>query len=274
MTSMDPQHRYPVSAPDRVMTWQWVLRALTVPRPSPDGELLAPVFEKARSSEWAFEDIALATYHWGDSGPHVLLVHGWESRSAHWHRWIEALLEAGYQVTSMDLPAHGHSGGRSTTVVQAGRAVLHIGSQLGPLHSVIGHSMGSAASLYAFAHGLRVATSVHIAGPASLVGVIERAASLAGLSIQALACLKVAFEREAQATLDSMELDELRRGLDHPALLLHDPQDKEIPIADAHALLARWNAASLCEVQGVGHRRILASDSAIEPAVRFLRSIG
>lgn len=251
--------------------WHSVFRALTLPRSAPAGEPAAPVFERARPLACAFEGSHLMTYQWDASGPQVLLVHGWESQSAHWHPWIDALLQAGYRVTAMDLPAHGRSGGHSTTVVQAGRAVLELGRQLGPLHSVIGHSMGSAASLYAFAHGLRAATSVHIAGPASLVGVIERAAALAGLSVEDLSDLKAAFEAKAQASLDSMELDALSVGFDHPALLLHDPEDKEIPIADAHALLARWATGRLCEVHEVGHRRILRSDLAIASALSFLQ---
>ena len=56
----------------------------------------------------------------------------------------------------------------------------------------------------------------------------------------------------------------------HPALLLHDPTDREVPFAEAELLAAAWPTATLTSIDGVGHRRIMQSDAAIDSALRLI----
>jgi pimeloyl-ACP methyl ester carboxylesterase len=56
----------------------------------------------------------------------------------------------------------------------------------------------------------------------------------------------------------------------HPALLLHDPTDREVPFAEAEFLAAAWPTAALTPIDGVGHRRIMQSGAAIDRAVRLI----
>jgi pimeloyl-ACP methyl ester carboxylesterase len=57
----------------------------------------------------------------------------------------------------------------------------------------------------------------------------------------------------------------------HPALLLHDPTDREVPFTEAELLAAAWPTAALTPIEGVGHRRIMQSGTAID---RTVQSIG
>ncbi|MFG6455207.1 alpha/beta hydrolase [Roseateles sp. BYS96W] len=118
------------------------------------------------------EGLKLARWTLG-TGPRVLLVHGWNSRGAHLLDIAQALVEAGFSATLFDLPAHGDSGGQAASVVHAARALRAMAADCGPVHGVVGHSMGSAAALLAFADGLQVARSAHLAGPSSLTPMIK-----------------------------------------------------------------------------------------------------
>src|SRR5437868_3461387 len=127
------------------------------------------------------EGLKLARWTLG-SGPRVVLVHGWNSRGAHLLGFARALVEAGFSATLFDLPAHGDSTGHAASVVHAGRALRAIVADIGAeVHGVIGHSMGSAAALLAFAHGWQVRRSVHLAGPSSLTPMVKGQARAQGL---------------------------------------------------------------------------------------------
>lgn len=252
--------------------WQAVFNALVHPRRVAMSDQESLHLYGAHAGLLQFEGQSLSTWHWGTSGPRVLLVHGWESRASHWHAWVPALLAAGMRVSALDLPAHGHSSGASTDVVQAGRAVLAFARQLGSVHGVVAHSMGSAASLHAFAHGLKVQASVHIAGPSSVRRVLQGAARAGGLDANGTRALMQAFEQRTGQPLDDMELPALAPSLRHPALICHDPADAEVPFSESRQLAAAWPLARLIEASGLGHRRILRDAGVIEAGVQALRS--
>lgn len=250
--------------------WQEVLQALVHPRRVGVSEQDMLHLEEAYPGWLPFEGESLSTWHWGATGPRVILIHGWESRATHWHAWVPALLAAGMRVSALDLPAHGHSSGASTDVVQAGRAVLAFARQLGAIHGVVAHSMGSAASLHAFAHGLSVKASVHLAGPASLRRVLQGVARAGRLDAHGTQALMQAFEARTGEPLDDMDLPALKHGLRHPALICHDPSDTEVPFMESRQLAAAWPQSRLLEVQGLGHRRILRDVNVIRAGIELL----
>src|SRR5437870_5370277 len=95
----------------------------------------------------------LGVWDWGD-GPTVLLVHGWNGNAAQLAGLVPPLLRAGYYVAAPDLPAHGASAGTHTNVRAMADALLRLGRRVGPVHAVIAHSLGAAASVIALAEGL------------------------------------------------------------------------------------------------------------------------
>jgi pimeloyl-ACP methyl ester carboxylesterase len=62
----------------------------------------------------------------------------------------------------------------------------------------------------------------------------------------------------------------LQAGFRHRALILHDPNDREMPYAESVALAKAWQGSTLEPVAGVGHRRIVREPSVVESVVRFV----
>jgi predicted alpha/beta hydrolase family esterase len=207
---------------------------------------------------------------WGMGAP-VLLLHGWESRASHMAGFVPGLVRAGFSVIALDAPAHGDSTGTKTNAVDYGRAVTHFSRHFGDIVAVIGHSVGSAAALYAFAHGLRVKASVHLCGPASMSRVIRRGGKAGGLDEASLDRLEIEMEKEVGAPLNILGLESLKPGMKHPSLLMHDPKDQEMPFEESLILSKAWLGSTLKEIQDVGHRRILRSTSVIEASVEFIQ---
>lgn len=212
---------------------------------------------------------ALAAWAWGEGAP-VLLLHGWESRASHMAAFAPELVQAGFRAIALDAPAHGESPGEVTDVVDYGTAVAAAAAQFGPLAAVIAHSLGSAAALHAYAHGVRVQASVQLCGPASLARVLQRAGASAGLGAADIARIEAMMVERLSAPLSVMDLSSLRHGMLHPALILHDPDDPELPASESHALAEAWSGSTLSPVASVGHRRILHDPSVISSAVRFI----
>jgi pimeloyl-ACP methyl ester carboxylesterase len=53
-------------------------------------------------------------------------------------------------------------------------------------------------------------------------------------------------------------------------LLLHDPEDREVPFADGLALAEAWPGARLEPLVGAGHTRALRHPDVISRAVGFV----
>ena len=205
-------------------------------------------------------------------GPRVLLVHGWDSRGSHLAAFVEPLLRAGFAVTLFDLPAHGDSGGSLSSPVHAGRALAALAEHLGPIHGVIAHSLGSAASLWAFAHGLSVNASVHLCGPSSLSPMLQLQALGHGLTAEEQREFSTWVEQHIGIPPAEMNLPALKHGLRHPALIMHDPTDRVVPFIASADLHRHWADSELVELEGLGHRRILTDPQVIARSCALLSS--
>jgi len=210
----------------------------------------------------------LAVWDWGD-GPTVLLVHGWNGNAAQLAGLVPPLVRAGYYVAAADLPAHGASAGTHTNVREMADALLRLGRRVGPVHAVIAHSLGAAASVIALAEGLDAKRAVLIAPPTDLpryAGQFGRAVGLSPRSVSGLlARLDVALGGR-----ESFDLLRLAPRQKARTLVLHDPADREVPLADAQALARAWPGARLEVLEGAGHTRALRHPEVISRAVRFV----
>jgi len=215
------------------------------------------------------EGLKLARWTLGQ-GPRVVLVHGWNGRGAQLLGFAHALVEAGFSVTLFDLPAHGDSTGHAASVVHAGRALRTLTTALGEVHAVVGHSMGSAAALLAFAHGLQVKRSVHLAGPSSLTPMVKGLARVHGLGPSDAAAFAGWVEGFIGTRMGCVDLERLQHGLRHPGLIVHDPEDRTVPIAASEALHAAWAGSRFERVTGLGHRRLLLDNDVIARSVAFI----
>jgi len=210
----------------------------------------------------------LAVWDWGD-GRTVLLVHGWNGNGAQLSGFVAPLLRAGFYVAAPDLPAHGDSGGSRTNVVEMADALLRVGRRVGPIHAVIAHSLGAAAAVIAMAEGLGAERAVLIAPPTNLPRYAHGFARMIGLSAPSAAGFvgrigKLLGERGA------LDLPRLARSQRARTLVLHDPDDREVPFADARALAEAWPGADLSTLPGVGHSRALRHPEVIARAVAFV----
>jgi pimeloyl-ACP methyl ester carboxylesterase len=205
----------------------------------------------------------------------ALVLHGWGSRTEHMRVLIEALLKEGLRVVALDLPGHGQSGGRHLHMGNAVAAVASVAQWFGPFTAVIGHSFGGAVALNAAAGSVRglapIAAErlVLIAAPSSLPAAFERFGRFLNLGARAQTALadrvEVITGRPLENFVGAVQLAEIRL----PTLIVHAPDDKEVPFADARAFEKAGPHAVLMRAPGLGHRRILADRLVAGRIARF-----
>jgi phosphoserine phosphatase/pimeloyl-ACP methyl ester carboxylesterase len=211
----------------------------------------------------------LVATRWG-ARPTVLLVHGWEGRGTSLMAFIQPLVDRGFQVVALDGPGHGDSPGETTDPMDFAIRLTQVGKELGPLTGIVAHSMGAASTALAIRRGLRVEKVVLLAGPSSLLGVLERYVQLTGLPEPVAQRFYALMAERAGASQEAMTVSEVCRDFTVPALIFHDPQDAEVPYSDAQEVAAAWPGARLRVVTGAGHRKILFAPQVVEEAVDFL----
>lgn len=241
--------------------------------------------EPAREQQWLttatqstldFHGVPLATYAWGaDTAPAVLLVHGWHGRGPQLGAFAAPLVAAGFRVVALDAPAHGRTPGRATNLPEVAEAIMAAAAaEIGAgrtVHGVIGHSFGTACILHALDRGLRPARVVAIAAPASIEDMMASFSERLGVPPPARAVHRRLMEQRFGADVWQRFLPtRIAATLQVPALLIHDADDHDVPLAQGRTLAQAWRGAQFMETTGLGHRRILRDPAVIERTVAFM----
>lgn len=213
---------------------------------------------------------ALAAYVWG-SGPSVLLQHGWSGRAAHMAAFAPSLVDAGFQVIALDAPAHGRSAGRSTDLPTISGALRAVGEAFGPVHAIVAHSFGAACALHAVVDEMPIGRLACISPPATLEGLVEKFAAIVGLSGEVADVHRRLLEKRFGTDVwEKFSADYLASKARLPGLVIHDRNDREVPVGEGRSVAAAWTDAKLIETEGLGHRRILSAPNVIEYVTKFI----
>lgn len=231
---------------------------------------------EADAIETPFAGGAVTTYSFAPHGEEkgaVMLVHGWTGRAAFMSAFVEPLRQAGYRALAIDLPGHGRSSGRVLHMPRAIAALHAVLDRTGPWHGVIGHSFGGAVATTLAAGGVegfpqvKLARLALIAAPESMPALFRQFGGFVGLGPRAQA----RYEGRVR-TLSGRELESFRgaahlREAGTPTLVLHAPDDREVPFSEAEALASAGPFVRLQPMPGLGHRRILYAPPAVAAAV-------
>ncbi len=209
---------------------------------------------------------------WGE-GPAVLLVHGWGGHAGQMTPLVAPLLAAGFRVVAVDLPGHGESDGRVSSLVHFSRAIARAAALWRPLSGLVAHSFGAAASTYAMAQGLAVERAVFFAPPARFDTFWARFRRAVGVPDGVWR--RMVRDAEAWLAVSFAEIApvDLAPAMTAPLLVLHDAGDREMPFAEGVELAERWPGATLSRTEGLGHLRILRDPRSLDAAARFLSAV-
>lgn len=271
----------------------FVLRALrsslgVISRVTPDGAAMIaervflsprryvrPAFEhelceQARHVFVPSDDGAIATWEWGDEGPRVLLVHGWEGRGAQLGALVPPLVGLGFRVVTFDAPGHGDTAGSISSLFHFARAIRSVVRAFGTFHAVVTHSMGGAATTLALSQEPFARRIAMIAPPIDLRDFTRHLSQQLGLDENVRARIHRRLGDRFGVPIESVRVAALAPAMRAPLLVIHDEEDRNVPIACGELYASTWPGATLVRTRGLGHQRILRDDAVVRALVRFV----
>jgi pimeloyl-ACP methyl ester carboxylesterase len=212
-----------------------------------------------------------ASFEVSGRGPLVILAHGWSGASGQFAALRGRLLGAGFRVATFDAPAHGSSPGRTTSAAQFMRVIEHIGREHGPTLAIVGHSLGA----------LAASMSAERVAPTGLVLLAPMPSFEFALDQfqQALRFDDRLRERVATLVMGKARMERERAqietglGLSTHALLIHDREDRRIPVQVSRDLAERFPHLEYVETGGLGHSRVLVDDTVLDRVIQFVLTL-
>ena len=227
---------------------------------------------RLRSPRWAGKTTEVAAWRWG-IGPTVLLVHGWEGRGSQLGAFVEPLVAAGMSVVTFDAPAHGDSRGSRLYLTDHADALADVAAAVGPVHALVAHSFGAAATLLAHARaGLDVPRNVMIAPNVLIDDAIHKFARTVALDDRDRSRFEQHLASASGVPLEALAVERLVAHRESALLVVHDRGDREVGVRHGDRLAATWPNAQLVLTDELGHRRILRDDRVIARTVEFVRA--
>jgi pimeloyl-ACP methyl ester carboxylesterase len=218
------------------------------------------------------EDQDVAVWVWSE-GPVVVLAHVWGGRAGRFSALAQGLVDSGFRVVLFDAPAHGASMGSQASLPQFSRALRVVGDTMGPVHGLIGHSLGGAAVSLAMRDGLQARRAVLLAPPADVVLFSHAFAKHLRIPLRAHNAMRRNLEARLQIPWEELHIPTLARAMTAPVLIVHDRDDPDVPYTHGEEIAAAWPGAELLTTSGLGHRAVLRDPAVIQRTVTFL-SVG
>ena len=248
------------------------------PRRKP-GKKRSPLFDKGEELSFHLEGHSVRGHRWlphqasSDTLKKVLIAHGFESSSRNFEQYVNAFLKRGYEVLAFDAPAHGRSGGGRITLPLYVDMIRAIYDRYGPIHSLMGHSLGGLAlSLFleSIAHD-RSTRLVLISPPVEMVSAVDMFFQMLELDND----VRTAFDEYAYhlsgRPFSWFSLRRTLHGIKAEVLWLHDEDDDITPLADTLPVKKDGHPnVRFIITKGLGHRKIYRDGDVIRQVAAFV----
>ncbi len=212
----------------------------------------------------------IVVYQYGVGIKKVLFVHGWSGRGTQMFKIADAFLSEGYQVISFDAPSHGKSPGNTTIMVEFIAAILAMDKEFGPFEAAVGHSLGGMALMNALNSGFQVKKLVTIGSGDKVADIATDFILKIGLKVKHVALLISFFEKKYSKSMDALSSFQNAQKIEIPVLVIHDINDKEVPISCGNNIVKHLKNGTLLTTTGLGHRKILGDSNVADSVVEFV----
>lgn len=216
----------------------------------------------------------VAVYEWGDSEkPYILFLHGWAGRGTQFRKFFEPFLDAGFRLVAFDGPAHGHSQGKRTNVLEFEQVVHELHKKFGPPAGNIAHSFGGTVALYCAMNGVVTPRLICIGTPVIAEKLIQSFLSAVNGSPATGESFRQYLREKYQRDFDEFSAQWFLPRIKQPMelFLIHDEHDRDVSIAHAEEAIRLYPSARFLRTSGLGHTRILKDESVIRECLGFFQ---
>lgn len=226
----------------------------------------------AKKKTILFKGFDIRTYEWGNGHKKVLLIHGWEGQAGNFSDLIPKLLAKDYTVYSFDALSHGFSEkGKNSFFEFIELAALMI--KTFNANNLVSHSFGGTAAIFALYDNPEIVIERYalLTVPDKFMQRIETVSKQIGLNNNVKERLIAELEKNLPWPVHSANVSNKVKNINvKKALIVHDKDDKVLPISHAKNVCRNWKECDFEEVKGTGHFRILRTNNVLEKVADFL----
>lgn len=230
------------------------LNLFSTPRKGNITEDQVDFINTAFKEELVYSDYELMTYRWLGKNKTVLFAHGWESNSARWQKFIEALQKLDYNIIALDAPAHGNSGSKYFNALLYAEFINVVVKKFNP-NILIGHSVGGMSTVfsnhkYKFAN---IEKMILLGTPSKLTNVFKRYVDMMSYNKSIETQINnIIFDRFRKYPKDFSTAKFLEAAF-FKGLIIHDEKDPIIPYGDAVLIKDSFKNSKLITTRNLGH---------------------
>jgi pimeloyl-ACP methyl ester carboxylesterase len=130
--------------------------------------------------------------------------------------------------------------------------------------------MGGAMSLYSLVHAGGARRVALISAPSSLKRELHRFAAKIGLSQRGTRAFIASVESHVGQPAADFDVRQVAGKIDLPVLLIHDQNDRQVPVVESARTAHALPGADLMVTRGLGHNRLLADPKVVNAVVDFV----
>jgi hypothetical protein len=216
-----------------------------------------------------FEGKRIAQYKWGSGEKVILCLHGWQSNSFRWKKYVEVLDKKKYKMICLDAPAHGRSDGVLFNVPMYARLIQQFLEQ-NKVDSILSHSLGAFSTMYLLSNYplLSPPKVIALGTPSYADSFIDEFIRVLNLSSKARRNLVTYFTNYSGLKTNDFDSKLFAKNQKSFGLIVHDINDKEAPFEYAKEMAKIWPKSRFLGTEGFGHK--LRDDSVVQEVIKFI----
>lgn len=233
------------------------------------------IFKEGEKLQFKFHQFSIVGYRWNKGASRTaMIVHGFESASVNFDRYVNTLVKKGYEVLAFDAPAHGKSSGKQINAIIYRDFIKYIHQKYGPVQTFIAHSFGGLAVTMALAEIKHDANYrlVLIAPATETSTALDHFFKFIHINDEAV---RDEFEKIiVKISGQQVSWFSIRRTLQKikaKILWLHDEDDKITPLKDVYQVRKESHPnIRFVITKGLGHRRIYRDSQVVKTIADFV----
>lgn len=254
---------------------QSVFRLFCTPYSGKPRRKVPAVFSRAEKLQFQLHSLRLHGWRWPapePNGKKVLVVHGFDSCSYKFDRYIVPLNRLGFEVVAFDAPGHGMSGGKTINALEYSQAILKAEELYGPFYGFMAHSLGGLATSLAFEQlpGQENRKLVLIAPSTETSTAVEHFFRIFPVHENVKQAFHQVIEEVGQKPVSHYSVSRVVPELVAPVLWIHDEEDLVCPYHDTLPVQElRLPHLEFFITKGLGHSGIYRQNHVFKKILAF-----
>jgi pimeloyl-ACP methyl ester carboxylesterase len=232
------------------------------------------VFHKGDRISFNLEGLQINGWKWKpghSNGKKVLIVHGFDSRSYKFEKYILLLTSQNFEVLAFDAPAHGISQGKTINALLYRDMIWKAAELYGPFYSIISHSLGGIAASLAAEKMDALQKLVLIAPATETKRAVNNFLKLIRLNSSFKKELESVMEDIAGLPLSYFSVSRAIRNIHAKTLWLHDTGDRICPYEDVIPVQKmELPDVDFYITSGLGHSKIYKDHKVMHKIISFV----